>query len=67
MSYNAGCETHSVLHSWPPVVLTTLAETSEVWWNSAHIQLFDDDDEDKKEDVDVKIKGEKNLLEMETS
>lgn len=27
-----------------------------------------DDEEDKKEDVDVKIKGEKNLgLEMETS
>ena len=49
------------------LVLTTLADFG-VWWNSAHIQLFDDDDEDKKEDVDVKIKGEKNLgLEMETS
>lgn len=50
------------------LVLTTLADFG-VWWNSAHIQLFDDDDDkDKKEDVDVKIKGENNLgLEMETS
>ena len=39
-----------------------------VWWNAGNINLFDDEEDDKKEDIDVKVKGEKNLgLEMETS
>ena len=49
------------------LVLTTMADFG-VWWNAGNIELFDDEEDDKKEDMDVKVKGEKNLgLEMETS
>ena len=48
------------------LVLATLADFG-VWWNSGNIELFDEE-ENTKQDTDVKVKGESNIgLEMETS